>query len=263
MTTIKPAYVAGMFYPEAREILQATVLQLLKTATPPSSLSAPKALIAPHAGYIYSGSVAATIYATLTSKAKLIRRVLLFGPAHQVAFQGIATTQVDAFQTPLSNVPVDHLAIASAIEEPCVQYFESAFANEHCLEVQLPFLQNLLDDFQIVPFIVGEAAAEDVATVMLKLWGGEETLIVVSSDLSHYHDYETARQIDATTNQAILDMAPSRIGYQQACGRRPIQGLLLAAQEKHLTIRSLDLRNSGDTAGPKERVVGYGAYHLG
>lgn len=261
MTTVRQASVAGFFYPADTQVLSNTVQQLLKTAEN-TAVPAPKAIIAPHAGYIYSGPIAATIYKTLASQKDIISRVILLGPAHRLAFNGIAVTQIENFATPLGMVPVDLSAIQNIISIPGVQVIEAAYNQEHCLEVQLPFLQTILNHFSIVPCIVGNAKPDLVATVIEKLWGGPETLIVISSDLSHYYDYITAKNLDTAASQAILNLEPDQIHDNQACGRLPIKGLLLAAKKFNLQVKLLDLRNSGDTAGNKDRVVGYGAYHF-
>ncbi len=162
----------------------------------------PKALIVPHAGYIYSGPVAGSAYAQLAAGTAAIHRVVLLGPSHRLPFHGLAYSQAEAFLTPLGQVPVDREAYAAIADLPQARAFEAPFQGEHCLEVQLPFLQLLLEDFRLVPFLVGEASTAEVAAVLERLWGGDETLILVSSDLSHYLDYATARRLDAATSQA-------------------------------------------------------------
>ena len=220
----------------------------------------PKAVIVPHAGYVYSGPVAAAAYALLAPARGVITRVVLLGPAHRVGFSGLALSSADHFATPLGRVPVDRAAVEQLSGLPQVQVLDAAHAHEHSLEVQLPFLQEVLCDFTVVPLVVGDAEPEEVGAVLDRLWGGPETLIVVSSDLSHYHDYETARRLDRATSQAVEALASEAIGHDQACGRNPIIGLLHVARKKGLTARTVDLRNSGDTAGARDRVVGYGAY---
>lgn len=261
MVGVRQPCVAGYFYPADKQVLQKNIQDLLSAVTP-VKLTAPKAIIAPHAGYIYSGPIAATIYQTLLPIKDTIKRVVLLGPAHRVAFNGIAVTQCTSFITPLGDIPIDSEAINAALKTPDVNVNEHAYDGEHSLEVQLPFLQSILTDFKLVPCVVGFAAPELVASVLEQLWGASETLIVISSDLSHYHDYSTAQQLDSATSQAIVDLAPERIGDDQACGRLPIKGLLLAARKLNLHATVLDLRNSGDTAGDRNRVVGYGAYHF-
>lgn len=259
MNKIQTPSVAGTFYPADPEQLKAEISDFLQQATTDGH-SPPKALIAPHAGYVYSGPVAASAYIRLLPLSKSIKRVLLLAPSHRVPFSGLATSSADTFNTPLGDVAVDRDAVKQALALPQVQTFDQAFAGEHALEVQLPFLQTVLEDFSLVPFIVGDARGEEVAQVLDLLWGGDETLIVVSSDLSHFLDYVSARQRDQATTRAIEMLSPEQIDYHDACGRIPVNGLLLAAREHGLQPLTVDLRNSGDTAGDKSRVVGYGAY---
>lgn len=253
----KPA-VAGMFYPAGPAELHAMIAGFLKQANQIGGV--PKAVISPHAGYIYSGPIAASVYARIAPARDRIRRVVLLGPSHRVSFRGIAASAADAFATPLGNVPLDKDAIRSISDLPQVLVSDKAHAPEHSLEVQLPFLQEVLSKFSLVPLAVGDTTAEEVAEVLERLWGGDETLIVVSSDLSHYHDYKTAGLMDRATSDAIEHMEPESIDYEQACGRLPIAGLLLAAKKRGMRGHTIDLRNSGDTAGPRGEVVGYGAY---
>lgn len=260
MPRIRPAAVAGAFYPEEPARLRRIVEECLAGAAPHPEVRVAKALIAPHAGYVYSGPVAGSAYAELATRSRAIRRVVLLGPAHRVAFRGLAVPGVDAFATPLGAVPIDAEAREQALALPQVLVSDRAHASEHSLEVQLPFLQYLLGDFALLPLVVGEASAEEVAEVIETLWGGEETLIVVSSDLSHYHDYESAQRLDRASSRAIAQLDAAALDSEQACGHRPIEGLLLAARRHGLRCTTLDLRNSGDTAGPRDRVVGYGAY---
>jgi len=250
--------VAGMFYPADPAQLAEQIDQFLGEAVPYPG-PAPKALIAPHAGYVYSGPVAANAYASLKTVADRIERVIVLAPSHRVAFRGIATSAADKFRTPLGDIPVDTAAVQQALALPQVGTLEQAFEGEHALEVQLPFLQRILGDIHLVPFIVGEAKPEEVAGLLDLLWGGEETLIVISSDLSHYHDYATAVQRDRNTSAHIQALDPD-IAHDDACGRNPIRGLLLAARAHALDGDIRDLRNSGDAAGPRNRGVGYGAY---
>ena len=259
MSRVRPPAVAGMFYPGNPAVLQRTVDELLATAAAPAA-EQPKALIVPHAGYIYSGSTAARGYAALAPWRDTIRRVVLLGPTHRVAVAGLALTEADALATPLGTVAVDTAAVAEIADLPQVVASDRVHAQEHSLEVHLPFLQVALRDFQLVPLVVGDATAAEVAQVLERLWGGPETLIVVSSDLSHYHDYATARRLDRETSRFIQDLSPVPLHGEQACGCRPVSGLLQAARDHGLQARLLDLRSSGDTAGPRDRVVGYGAY---
>jgi AmmeMemoRadiSam system protein B len=260
MNRVRKPAVAGLFYPADPRELRATVRQALAAAK--AAGPAPKAIIAPHAGYVYSGPIAGTVYARVAPSHSTIHRVVLLGPSHHVAFQGLAASGADAFETPLGLVPLDREAIESVLALPEVRVFDRAHAEEHSLEVQLPFLQEVLDRFKLAPFAVGNAAPEEVGAVIERLWGGPETIIVVSSDLSHYHDYDSARRIDEATSRAIEDLRFDDIQYDQACGRDPITGLLYVARNRGLRASTLDLRNSGDTAGPRDRVVGYGAYAL-
>ncbi|GAA3929880.1 AmmeMemoRadiSam system protein B [Litoribacillus peritrichatus] len=251
--------VAGSFYPESAEELRQTLNQLLTKA--PKNSCHPKALIAPHAGYIYSGPIAATAYNTLADMADKIHRVVLLGPAHRVPLRGIAMPDTDVFRTPLGDITVDQKALDQIQMLDCITTSGQAHAWEHSLEVHLPFLQQTLKDFELVPLVVGETEPEVVANVIETLWGGEETLIVVSTDLSHYLKYQDAQKQDYTTTEAIEHLT-CHIDGQQACGCNPLNGLLLATQHHHLKLTTLDLRNSGDTAGPKDHVVGYGAYAI-
>lgn len=259
MTNIRKAAVAGWFYPADPRELKAQIEQMLGQAKP-APAPAPKAIIAPHAGYIYSAPIAAFAYAAMMPVRDRIRRVILLGPAHRVGFHGLAAAGADYFETPLGRVPVDQAAIASLENLPQVMVLEAAHAQEHSLEVHVPFLQMLFHDVALVPLVVGNAPAAEVGQVLERLWGGDETLIVVSSDLSHYHDYETAQQIDRATSRAIEQLRYDDLDYESACGRVPVSGLLYVARKRGLTARTLDLRNSGDTAGSRDRVVGYGAY---
>lgn len=258
MSRIRKPAVAGMFYPADPRQLDAMIQGYLRSAH--AEEAAPKAIIAPHAGYIYSGPVAATAYRQLAKDRAVIRRIVLLGPSHRVPFYGLAMSSADYFETPLGRVPLDREAMDTLRGLPAVQVLDDAHAMEHSLEVHLPFLQEVLDDFHLVPLVVGDVSPREVAAVLETLWDGEETRIVISSDLSHYHDYETAHRLDRATSQAIEALRPQDIQYEDACGRNPINGLLVAARERGLQAKTLDLRNSGDTAGPKDQVVGYGAY---
>jgi len=256
--TRSPA-VAGAFYPGQAAHLAQAIAAMLQAVTRPAPARPPKAIIAPHAGYIYSGPIAASAYAALHTLRHVIKRVVLLGPVHRVPVRGLATPGASAFATPLGTVSVDSEAIASIAHLPQVVESAAAHALEHSLEVQLPFLQQVLADFTLVPLAVGNAAPEEVAEVLEALWGGAETLIVISSDLSHYLPYDVAQTTDRRTAQAILDLRPE-LGHEQACGGTPVNGLLLAARRRRLQAQLLDLRNSGDTAGERDRVVGYAAF---
>lgn len=260
MHTVREPAVAGIFYPGSRQLLINDVKALLGEAvsegTQGVAQTHPKAVIVPHAGYIYSGKTAAIAYGRLAAGRHSIKRVILLGPAHRVLVKGLALPDVDSFATPLGSVELDQDAILSLSGLNQVVVSSAAHAEEHSLEVQLPFLQTVLDDFKLVPLVVGNATSDEVAEVLDMLWGGEETLIVVSSDLSHYLPYEFAQDVDNKTVQNILSLKGS-LNHKQACGGTPVNGLILAARRHHLNPELLDLCNSGDTAGDKGRVVGY------
>lgn len=258
MTVIRAPAVAGIFYPAGADELRDTIENLLEQAGPQSG-PAPKALIAPHAGYVYSGAVAASAYARLLPYRIRYTRVVLLGPCHRVACKGLATSGADAFRTPLGDVPLDREAIAG-LGTGEVRVHEQAHQFEHSLEVQLPFLQFVLGQFMLVPLAVGDASPMKVAQVLETLWGGEETLIVISSDLSHYLAYEEARTRDRLTCGAIEHLDTGDITHDNACGATPVGGLLIEAKRRGMRVTTLDLRSSGDTAGGKDRVVGYGAW---
>lgn len=262
MPSVRPAAIAGTFYPGNACDLARKVDTLLAQSTAIAPGEIPKAIIAPHAGFVYSGPVAARIYARLMSARHRIKRIVLLGPTHRVAINGIALSGATAFATPLGEVPIDATAAQQLSKLPFVGVSAEAHRLEHCLEVQLPFLQKVFEQFVLVPLAVGRASPEQVAQVLALLWGGEETLIVVSSDMSHYHPYAEAQTIDAATTQAILALRTD-INHHQACGATPVSGLNLYAQRHGLKPELIDLRNSGDTAGDKSRVVGYAsfAYH--
>jgi AmmeMemoRadiSam system protein B len=256
--SIREPAVAGLFYPEDAQSLRQEIEAMLANVLP--SADVPKAIIVPHAGYIYSGPVAASVYARLKSAHGRISRVVLLGPSHRVPFSGLAVPNTDQFLTPLGSIPIDRDAIDSLAGFPQVVNLDAAHEYEHSLEVQLPFLQMTLGDFTLVPIVVGDVDGNKVAEVLDRLWGGEETLIVISSDLSHYQDYVTAQKMDRVTSDAIVSLHPDDLGYEDACGRIPVKGLLLQAKRLGLEGEIVDLRNSGDTCGDKRRVVGYGAY---
>ena len=256
MVNIRIPAVAGLFYPANAHQLTQQVQHLLAGVNPYDIK--PKALIVPHAGYQYSGAIAAAAYASLHSIASMIKRVVLLGPTHRVAVYGLALPGVDIFETPLGSVKLDTEAARAIAHLPQVTINEEAHTWEHSLEVQLPFLQSVLGEFTLLPLAVGMASAEAVAEVLDYLWGGEETLIVISSDLSHYLPYATAQRVDGETVQSILQLQQP-IDHDRACGGTPISGLIIAAQQHHLTPHLLDLRNSGDTAGTHGQVVGYAA----
>ncbi len=260
MTVVRTPAVAGQFYSGNAGELSATVATLLDEAAVEET-AAPKALIVPHAGYIYSGPVAASAYALLAPYRDQYRRVILLGPCHRVPVRGLALSSADVFRTPLGDVPLDKDSV-SDLDIEGVETFDASHRDEHSLEVHLPFLQTVLGSFSVVPIVVGDASPELVAQVLDALWGGPETLIVISSDLSHYLKYDEARAIDAVTCKAIESLDARGIDHDMACGARPIAGLLVAAQRRGMKVTTLDLRNSADTAGDGMYVVGYGAWML-
>lgn len=257
-TTFRRAAVAGTFYPGEEARLRADVRQRLASAARRSEAATPepKAIIAPHAGYVYSGDIAAAAYARVASLRGRITRVVLVGPCHRVAVRGLALPGAERFETPLGAIAVDAGAVHSLRALPQIVESAAAHAQEHSLEVHLPFLQEALGEFTLVPLAVGDASPQEVAEVLDHLWGGAETLIVVSSDLSHYLPYQTAQRTDSGTVRDMLALDP-RIDHQHACGATPVNGLLLVARNRGLSPQLLDLRNSGDTAGDRDRVVGY------
>ncbi len=257
---IRQPAVAGLFYPSDPGELQGMLDAFFAAASTPGEETPPKAVIAPHAGYIYSGAVAASAYARIIPVRGNIHRVVLLGPSHRVPLYGLAASSATHFATPLGLIPLDRQAIDDILQLDQVSLMDAAHDSEHSLEVHLPFLQTMLGQFELIPLVVGEASAAEVAEVLDRLWGGDETLIVISSDLSHYHDYATAQRMDRQTSRAIEAMAPEKIRYDDACGRIPVNGLLTVARRHGLHAQTVDLRNSGDTAGPRDQVVGYGAY---
>lgn len=258
MTVIREPAVAGQFYPGDKDELGRTV-ELLLDAVHGGDGEAPKALIAPHAGYIYSGPVAASAYARLRPFRDRYERVVLLGPCHRVPLRGLALPKADVFRTPLGDIPVDKAAIAR-ITSSRVRLVDETHEFEHSLEVHLPFLQTVLDAFSLVPIVVGNMRPEGVAEVLDQLWGGPETLVVISSDLSHYLDYDRARAVDGETRQAIEDLEVRGIDHDCACGATPLSALLITARQRGMKVSTLDLRNSGDTAGDRRHVVGYGSW---
>jgi MEMO1 family protein len=262
MPAVRAPAVAGLFYPADPRSLAAEVDELLATSGEPAPrLGFPKALIVPHAGYIYSGPVAARAYEELVPARGTVRRVVLLGPVHRVPVRGLAVPGAAAFATPLGTVPLDAEALAAVRTLPQVVQSDAAHALEHALEVQLPFLQKQLGEFSLVPFAVGMTGVQEVAEVIERLWGGRETLVVVSTDLSHYHSYDEARRIDDATVARIGGLATD-LDHDEACGATPLNGLLATARRKGLGVRLLAACNSGDTAGGKGRVVGYSAFAL-
>lgn len=275
MDWVRTPAVAGLFYPDDPSALRRQVEGFLREAResfPPARLPveslprpfrAPKGLIAPHAGYVYSGPVAASGYRCLDPVRERIRKVVLLGPAHRLPIRGLAATTAAAFLTPLGTVPVDRGGVERALALGQVQPLDEAHEGEHSLEVHLPFLQVILGEFSLVPLVVGEASPGEVAEVLEGLWGGEESFVVVSSDLSHYLPYRRAVELDRATAEAIESCRLEAVGPHQACGWIPVAGLLQRARDLGLVVARVDLRNSGDTAGPRHQVVGYGSFLVG
>jgi AmmeMemoRadiSam system protein B len=262
LLAIRTAAVAGLFYPAAAAELRGEIAELLGGTETVAAAPVPKVLISPHAGYIYSGRVAAAGYRRLAPARERITRVVLLGPSHVVGFHGLAAASADGWQTPLGSVPVDRPLVVRLIEAKLIEVLDAAHAREHSLEVHLPFLQSALGGFALVPIVTGEASPQAVAAVLDAVWGGPETLIVVSTDFSHYLDYRTCQETDLQTAEAIERLDPDALGPESACGRVPVRGLLAVAKRRGMGIARLDLRNSRDTAGPRQRVVGYGSWAL-
>ncbi len=260
MASIRPAAVAGSFYPANAGELSATVRAYLSAAKVPEGAAVPKAIIAPHAGHVYSGPVAASVYARLAPARGRITRVVLIGPSHRAAFQGMALTTAAAYETPLGMIPIDTQAVRALWGIPGVRMLDAVHGPEHSLEVHLPFLQEVLGSFDLVPIVAGDAGPETVSEVLDAAWGGPETLIVVSTDLSHYLPYEACCATDARTVKAIETLDTDAIGFDQACGRVPVRGLLASLRKRGLKMTTVDVRNSGDTSGKRDKVVGYGAW---
>ena len=259
--SVRPPAVAGLFYPADAAQLRDAVAQYLNAPAPDNPRESPKALIVPHAGYVYSGSVAAAAYAAIASRRESIRHVVVIGPSHRVYLRGIAVPEWSSFATPLGTVTVDREGSSRLLKSGDVIAANAPHANEHCLEVQLPFLQTLLDDFTLLPLVVGAATPQHVASVLASVWGDADTLVLISSDLSHYHPYAVAQQMDAATSDSILRRATDLTG-EQACGAACINGLLHFAREQELDVTQILRLNSGDTAGDRSRVVGYGAFAI-
>ena len=255
---VKPPSVAGAFYPADRDALGRMVVSLLREAR--CEIAGPKAVVAPHAGLVYSGAVAATAYRALAARRGQVTRVVLVGPAHRMAVQGIALPRADAFATPLGEIPIDRAAMAPLLALPEVAVDERPFAREHSLEVHLPFIQAALGRVALVPMLAGAVSPERVEAALDAVWGGPETAVIVSSDLSHYHDYDTANGFDRACSRAIELLKIEDIADHQACGRAGIKGLIRVARRLDMRATTIDLRNSGDTAGTRDRVVGYGSY---
>ncbi len=257
--TVRQPAVAGSFYPDSARQLDRLISEYLRADA--AHAPRPKALALPHAGYVYSGSIAGTGYAQLREAADQIKKVVLLGPSHRVAFAGMALSSASAFATPLGQIGVDTQGIQAIQVLPGVRTLDAAHAQEHSLEVHLPFIQRVFPDALVIPVVVGDAPPDAVAALLQAVWGKSETVVIVSTDLSHFHDYATATRIDAATTLAIESLKDT-LTPQQACGCRPMNGLLRLAKKKALTVHTLEVRNSGDTQGGRDRVVGYGAYAL-
>lgn len=254
--------VAGTFYPGDADELHDIVAHYLDAVELENTeaMKKPVAIIAPHAGYVYSGAIAASVYARLIPFRDDIQRVILLGPSHRVPFRGLAASSAAYFSSPLGDIPVDQSALESLIQSSRILVLDEAHALEHSLEVHLPFLQEVLGEFSLIPLVVGDAEPEIISGILESLWKDTNTLIVVSSDLSHYQDYATAQKLDSATSRNIENLDNQAIQHNDACGRNPVNGLINFAKNHHLSAKTVDLRNSGDTAGPKDKVVGYGAY---
>ncbi len=256
---IRPPAVANTFYPGDPTELRAMVAAMLEGSR--AARQQPKALIAPHAGYVYSGDIAAQAYGALHPYRDVIRRVVLLGPSHRVPFRGIAVSSADYYRTPLGDIPLDTETARELTQRfGFVDYLDVAHRDEHSLEVHLPFLQAVLDEFELLPLVVGEATPQQVDAVLEAVWGGRETLIVISSDLSHYHSDAVARRLDRETAQAIESLDPAGVDTQHACGAHPVRGLLEAARKHRMRPVTIALDNSARTSGDYDRVVGYGAW---
>jgi MEMO1 family protein len=260
-SSVRRPAVAGLFYPDDPQALRSTVRTYLDHASAIDLPAPPRAFIVPHAGYVYSGGVAAVSYALIAAQRNLVRRVVLIGPSHYVHLRGAAVPRAAAFETPLGEIAIDQDGKRRVLTRCDVTETDVPHAREHSLEVQLPFLQETIGDFTLLPVVVGSASAPYVSSILDQVWGGEETLVLASSDLSHYHPYERARAIDAETSRCILNREPILSG-DQACGAAAINGLLQAVARRGLQVTELARRNSGDTAGDRLRVVGYGAYAM-
>ncbi len=267
MSRIRKAAVAGTFYPNDKKQLDQMVDVLLKNAI--SLDSNPKAIIAPHAGYIYSGKVAASAYEPLRSLKNKIKKIVLLGPSHHVSFDGLAIPQSDFFETPIGKVTIDQEAIRLIQKLPQISVSDVAHVREHSLEVHLPFLQKIFGDkFLLTPIVVGHSNPDEVGQVIEKLWGNDDTLIVISTDLSHYHTYEEAYQMDRETCSQVESLDLEQLHSQKMCGSLPVSGLLNVARKKKLQVKMVDFCNSGDikvnnAKANKDRVVGYASFYCG
>jgi len=267
---IRHPAVASMFYPGKPADLLNSVRKYLSDADAEQSTvkfkndeNSVRALIVPHAGYIYSGKIAASAYQLLQRNKYHFKRVLLLGPAHRLCLQGAAFPNEEVFETPLGSIILDKTRMKKlAAEFSWISFNEKAHAEEHSLEVQLPFLQETIADFELLPLVVGEMDSLQIAEMIQQFSTDLETLIVISTDLSHFHNYQTAYEKDALTANAIELLEPQKISSEDACGVYPLRGALVAALQNKWKIHRMGLCNSGDTTGDYGRVVGYGAWAL-
>jgi len=257
---IRPAAVADIFYTANGTELAAQVSDFMDADEVTNIV--PKALIVPHAGYIYSGGTAGKGFALVKKLTAAVNKIVLIGPCHRVWIQGLAIPDCQYFETPLGKIEVDSKTLNELVKFPQVTISDQAHAQEHSLEVQLPFLQSIFDQFKLIPLVAGEVSEDAFIEVLEYLWGGEETLIVISSDLSHFLDYDAAVAIDNKTSQAIESFEAGSINSDMACGSAGIKALLSLAKNKNLHVKTIHQCNSGDTAGDKDRVVGYGTYAI-
>jgi len=255
----RPAAISGLFYERDGQKLHAQITQLLAAVGEPTGPNKPRAIITPHAGLIYSGATAAAAWKSASTRSH-VQRVLLLGPAHRVAVNGVATSSAESWQTPLGPIQIDSATNDLLQRLPFVRDSDLAHIQEHCLEVQVPFIQILFPQAKLVPLVVGDASPQQVAEILGNFWDDDTTLIAISSDLSHFHNYPLAQQLDRATAQAIETLDWQHIGPEQACGCRAVNGLLWLLSQENCQIRTLALCNSGDTAGDRDRVVGYGAF---
>ena len=258
MPVIRQPAVAGTFYPDDSVELETVIKNFI--ANNQKTGPVPKAIIAPHAGYIYSAPVAASVYSIFQNASNDIRKIVIFGPAHRLPFDGLAIPSVEQFATPLGTIALDTMSLKTLEDNQLAIVLDKAHEYEHCLEVQLPFLQTLFDSFTLTPVLVGHCDASRVEQALELLWGDQQTLIIISSDLSHYHSYEDAKVLDQRATLAIEQLDSDTLDANLACGSIAINGLLKVAKKHRLKAETIDVRNSGDTAGPQEQVVGYGAY---
>jgi len=260
--TSRQASVAGSFYPKNPAQLKKTLTNLFNANEDLNiDFQTPvKAIIAPHAGYIYSGPIAAKAYSLVSTCIKGKNKITIIGPSHFVPFNGIALSTAEFFETPLGKIKVDHHAYELINRIPEVIYLDEAHAREHSIEVHLPFIQYLKKDVRIIPLAVGQTSYQKVAKVLEKFCEEKDNLIIISSDLSHYHAYGYAQKYDLQTALKIENYKCSQLGPNEACGYLAIAGLLKMAKDRKYKIKRIDLCNSGDTSGSKDTVVGYGSW---